>query len=68
MLESEIGQAIRNRAPIIHAATVNCGEIEYECILSTYPMKNGLGVILKSRTGRGITYALPKNIRLKEGK
>ena len=62
----EVIQAIRDRAPVIHVATVNCDEIEYECILGTYPLKSGYGVVLKDKSGNSVTYALPENIRRKE--
>lgn len=63
--ECDISQAIQNRTPVIHNATASCGEIEYECIIGTYPTKSGKGVILKDKNGRSITYALPENIRRK---
>lgn len=66
MFNYEVRQAIRDRAPVIHIATVNCDEIEYECILSMYPLKSGYGVVLKDKSGNSITCALPENIKLKE--
>ena len=64
-MECEIEKAIEECVPVIHSATVGNDEIEYECILGTYPLKNGIGVILKSGSGNSVTYAKLENVRIK---